>query len=148
MGPAPSVGSRPTTHCGGSGLTSARWSSRCSSWLQSRGCRLVSCVNIGTTRAVERQMEYTTLGRTGLKVSVAGLGCGGFSRLGLGTGKSEAAAIALVHEAFSLGLNLFDTAAVYGTEAVLGRALKTMPRDAVVSTTKAWRPRGGGRGAP
>ena len=27
-------------------------------------------------------MEYTTLGRTGLKVSVAGLGCGGFSRLG------------------------------------------------------------------
>ena len=35
-------------------------------------------------------MEYTTFGRTGLKVSVAGLGCGGFSRLGLGTGKSEA----------------------------------------------------------
>src|SRR5438046_6411010 len=30
-------------------------------------------------------MEYTTLGRTGLKVSIAGLGCGGFSRLGLGT---------------------------------------------------------------
>ena len=31
-------------------------------------------------------MEYVTLGRTGLRVSVAGLGCGGFSRLGLGTG--------------------------------------------------------------
>ena len=29
-------------------------------------------------------MQYTTLGRTGLKVSVAGLGCGGNSRLGLG----------------------------------------------------------------
>jgi len=28
-------------------------------------------------------MEYTTLGRTGLKVSVAGLGCGGPSRLGM-----------------------------------------------------------------
>jgi aryl-alcohol dehydrogenase-like predicted oxidoreductase len=27
-------------------------------------------------------MEYVTLGRTGLRVSVAGLGCGGFSRLG------------------------------------------------------------------
>ena len=35
-------------------------------------------------------MDYTTLGRTGLRVSVAGLGCGGFSQLGLGTGKSEA----------------------------------------------------------
>ena len=33
-------------------------------------------------------MRYTTLGRTGLRVSVAGLGCGGFSRLGLGTGQS------------------------------------------------------------
>ena len=31
-------------------------------------------------------MEYVMLGRTGLRVSVAGLGCGGFSRLGLGTG--------------------------------------------------------------
>jgi aryl-alcohol dehydrogenase-like predicted oxidoreductase len=86
-------------------------------------------------------MEYTTLGRTGLKVSVAGLGCGGFSRLGLGTGKSEAEAIRLVHQAFSLGVNLFDTAAVYGTEDVLGKALKTLPRDQVVITTKAWIPR-------
>src|SRR5262249_51638987 len=42
------------------------------------------------------RMEYATLGRTGLKVSVAGLGCGGFSRLGLGTGKSTAEAVALV----------------------------------------------------
>jgi aryl-alcohol dehydrogenase-like predicted oxidoreductase len=92
-------------------------------------------------------MEYTILGRTGLKVSVAGLGCGGFSRLGLGTGKSEGDAIALVHEAFSLGVNLFDTAAVYGTEAVLGKALKGLPRDQVVVTTKAWLPRGSGRAA-
>jgi aryl-alcohol dehydrogenase-like predicted oxidoreductase len=86
-------------------------------------------------------MEYVTLGRTGLKVSVAGLGCGGFSRLGLGTGRTEAEAVALVHQAFGLGVNLFDTAAVYGTEAVLGKALQTMPRDRVVIATKAWVPR-------
>jgi aryl-alcohol dehydrogenase-like predicted oxidoreductase len=92
-------------------------------------------------------MEYTTLGRTGLKVSVAGLGCGGFSRLGLGAGKSEAEAVSLVREAFSLGVNLFDTAAVYGTEAVLGKALKVLSRDQVVITTKAWTPRGGLRSA-
>ena len=88
-------------------------------------------------------MEYVTLGRTGLEVSVAGLGCGGFSRLGLGTGKSEAEAVALVHQAFDLGVNLFDTAAVYGTEEVLGKALKGLPRDRVVIATKAWIPRGG-----
>ena len=33
-------------------------------------------------------MEYTKLGRTGLNVSVAGLGAGGHSRLGLNTGNS------------------------------------------------------------
>jgi len=92
-------------------------------------------------------MEYVTLGRTGLRVSVAGLGCGGFSRLGLGAGKSESEAVGLVHQAFDLGVNLFDTAAVYGTEAVLGRALKSMPRDQVVITTKAWIPRSGDRPA-
>jgi len=82
-------------------------------------------------------MDYTTLGRTGLKVSVAGLGCGGFSRLGLGTGGDEAGAVAIVRQAAAYGVNLFDTAAAYGTEAVLGRAIKTLPRDRIVICTKA-----------
>ncbi len=82
-------------------------------------------------------MHYTTLGRTGMRVSVAGLGCGGFSRLGLGTGGGEDGAIAIVHQAIELGVNLFDTAASYGTEAVLGKALKATVRDRVVICTKA-----------
>ena len=82
-------------------------------------------------------MQYTTLGRTELKVSVAGLGCGGFSRLGLGTGGSEDGAIAIVRGAIELGVNLFDTAAAYSTENVLGRAIKSVPRDSVVICTKA-----------
>ena len=82
-------------------------------------------------------MEYTTLGRTGLKVSVAGLGCGGFSRLGLGTGKSEADAIGIIRAALDLGVNLFDTAAAYGTEQVLGKALQGVAREQVVICTKA-----------
>lgn len=82
-------------------------------------------------------MHYTTLGRTGLRVSVAGLGCGGFSRLGLGTGGDQAGAIAIVRGAIELGVNLFDTAASYGTENVLGKAIKSVPRDSVVICTKA-----------
>ena len=82
-------------------------------------------------------MEYTTLGRTGLQVSVAGLGCGGFSQLGLGTGKSEAEAIDLVRAALDEGVTLFDTAAAYGTERTLGKAIKAVPRDRVVICTKA-----------
>ena len=81
-------------------------------------------------------MQYTTLGATGLRVSVAGLGCGGNSRLGLGAGKSDVDAIALVRAAIDLGINFFDTAEGYGTEEVLGRALAGVPRDQVVVSTK------------
>jgi aryl-alcohol dehydrogenase-like predicted oxidoreductase len=87
-------------------------------------------------------MQYVTLGRTGLRVSVAGLGCGGFSKLGLGTGKSEADAVALVRSALDLGVNLLDTAAVYGTEEVVGKALRGVKRDSVVVCTKASKPAG------
>jgi aryl-alcohol dehydrogenase-like predicted oxidoreductase len=82
-------------------------------------------------------MQYTTLGNTGLKVSVAGLGCGGNSRIGLGTGLSEAQSIALVREALDLGVNLLDTANAYETEGIVGKAIKGRPRDSVVISTKS-----------
>jgi L-galactose dehydrogenase len=82
-------------------------------------------------------MQYTTLGKTGLKVSVAGLGTGGFSRLGLKSGKTEDEAAQLIHEARDLGINFIDTAQSYGTEGVVGKALKTNARDQVVIATKA-----------
>jgi aryl-alcohol dehydrogenase-like predicted oxidoreductase len=87
-------------------------------------------------------MEYATLGRTGLKVSVAGLGCGGNSRLGLSTGKSEADAVVLIRAALDLGVNLIDTAAAYGTEGVVGQALRGVKRDSVVVCTKVSRKSG------
>src|SRR5882672_7018270 len=81
-------------------------------------------------------MEYTTLGRTGLHVSVAGLGCVGNGRLGIATGKSEQESIAVVRQALDLGINLIDTAEVYGTEAIVGKALQGITRDQVVVATK------------
>src|SRR5580698_1387244 len=81
-------------------------------------------------------MHYTTLGRTGLRVSVAGLGTGGFSRMGLKTGKTEDEAARLVLDAVELGVNFIDTAPPYGTEGVVGRALKSIPRDKVAVATK------------
>ncbi len=87
-------------------------------------------------------MDYTTFGRTGLRVSVAGLGCGGFSRLGLTAGASEDHAIGIVRGALDLGVNIVDTASVYGTEEVVGKALRDVPRDSVVICTKASKPAG------
>src|SRR5215208_487439 len=81
-------------------------------------------------------MQYTTLGRTGLRVSVAGLGSGGFSRLGLKSGKTEDEVVRLIHEAIGLGVNFIDTAPSYGTEGVIGKALKSIPREQVVIATK------------
>jgi aryl-alcohol dehydrogenase-like predicted oxidoreductase len=81
-------------------------------------------------------MEYTILGRSGLKVSIVGLGCGGPSRLGQATGHSEQESIAVVQQAFDLGITFFDTAEAYGTEAIVGKALQAVPRDRVVISTK------------
>jgi len=81
-------------------------------------------------------MEYTTLGRTGLKVSVAGLGCGGPSRLGLRDNKSQRDCVALVRQALDLGVNFLDTAEVYGTEEIVGKAIAGIPRDRIVLSTK------------
>lgn len=82
-------------------------------------------------------MEYRKFGRTGLDVSVAGLGCGGNSRLGQNAGKSVAESVALVREAIELGVNMFDTAANYKTEPIVGEAVKIVPRERVVIATKA-----------
>ncbi|HZO90176.1 MAG TPA: aldo/keto reductase [Chthonomonadaceae bacterium] len=81
-------------------------------------------------------MDYTILGRTGLAVSVMGLGCGGHSRLGLATGHTQAEAIAVVQKALDLGVNFLDTAESYGTETVVGQALAGKRREAVVLSTK------------
>jgi L-galactose dehydrogenase len=82
-------------------------------------------------------MEYTTVGRSGLNVSVVGLGCGGPSRLGLrNSAQSENHAIALVREAIGLGINLIDTAESYGTEPIVGKAIKGIPREQLIISTK------------
>jgi len=81
-------------------------------------------------------MEYTTLGRTGLKVSVAGLGCGGSSRLGLTAGHSEDYCVGIIRQAVELGVNLIDTAKAYGTEQIVGAALKSIARESVFVATK------------
>jgi L-galactose dehydrogenase len=79
-------------------------------------------------------MQTTTLGRTGLTVTVAGLGCGGFSRLGIDKGLDHAAGI--VRAAYDAGVRFFDTATVYGTQAAVGKGLQGIDRGSYVISTK------------
>ena len=82
-------------------------------------------------------MEYTNLGKTGLKVSVAGIGTGGNSRLGIKTGRTTEQSIAILHEAIDLGINFIDTAENYGSDQIVGEAIKSFSRDKIVLATKS-----------
>lgn len=82
-------------------------------------------------------MKYRTLGRTGLEVSLVGLGTGGPSRIGQRTHSDEAKSHRVIHRALDLGINLIDTAADYSdSELILGRALKDVPRERYLIATK------------
>lgn len=82
-------------------------------------------------------MDYKQLGNTGLNVSVAGLGCGGNSRVGLGRGASTEECVEVVRTAIDLGVNFLDTAENYGTEEIVGQAASNYDRDKLVVSTKA-----------
>jgi len=82
-------------------------------------------------------MRYRPLGKTGLTVSVAGLGCGGNSRLGLGRGASFDDCVAVARTAIDLGVNFLDTAEAYGTEEIVGAAVRNYDRSKLIISTKA-----------
>ena len=81
-------------------------------------------------------MDYTTLGRTGLAVSSMGLGCGGPSRIGQTTGNTEVESVAIIRRALGSGINVIDTAEGYGTEEIIGKAIKDFDRSSLVLSTK------------
>jgi aryl-alcohol dehydrogenase-like predicted oxidoreductase len=92
-----------------------------------------------TTGAI---MQYTTLGRTGLKVSRLCLGTMNF-----GPHTTEGDSQAIMDKALEIGINFFDTADVYGwkkgegiTEQIVGRwfALGGNRRDKTVIATKVF----------
>ncbi len=95
-------------------------------------------------------MEYRSLGKSGLKVSVLSFGTGTFGGSGplfghWGSTQSEEAR-RLVDICLEHGVNLFDTADVYSngaSEEVLGQATQGR-RDAVLISTKASLPMGNG----
>jgi len=80
-------------------------------------------------------MKTVTLGRTGIVTTVAGLGCGGFSRLGLEK-YGEAHAADIVRRAYDSGVRFFDTATAYGTEPAVGIGLTGLARDSYALSTK------------
>jgi aryl-alcohol dehydrogenase-like predicted oxidoreductase len=83
-------------------------------------------------------MEYRTLGRTGLRVSTLGFGCGDVGGLMVrGTPAERERGVA---RAMELGINYLDTAPAYGSgesEKNLGQVLRALKPAAIVGTK--WR---------
>ncbi|MFG3023129.1 aldo/keto reductase [Streptomyces sp. NPDC048254] len=86
-------------------------------------------------------MQYRTLGRTGVQVSALALGAMNFGAIGRTT---QEEATALVDAALDAGINLIDTADMYGqgeSEEMVGKAIAGR-RDDLVLATKAGMPMG------
>jgi D-threo-aldose 1-dehydrogenase len=85
-------------------------------------------------------LEKKILGSTGLEVTRIGLGCAALG--GLYGDIPDEQAHAVVQQAIDLGLNLFDTAPLYGagrSEIRVGHVLRSIPRDSFVLCTKVGR---------
>lgn len=92
---------------------------------------------------VEASVKYRKLGRSGLKVSEISLG----SWLTYGKSVEDDTAEQIIHRAYELGINFFDSANVYERgegERVMAETLKKYPRESYVITTKAFFPVGEG----
>src|SRR6476661_8351398 len=92
-------------------------------------------------------MEYTNLGRSGLKVSRLCLGCMSYGIPERGTHAwtlPEDASRPFIARALEVGINFFDTSNSYSdgtSEEILGRALRDLARrDEVVIATKVFYP--------
>lgn len=82
-------------------------------------------------------MQYSQLGKTGLKVSRLSFGASALG--GVFYPVHEPDAIASVHAALDCGINYFDVAPAYGgtlSEIVLGKALRGISRDRYFLSTK------------
>lgn len=81
-------------------------------------------------------MVYRAYGNTGKHLSVLGFGCMRYPKTRLGR-IDEPPTIRMLLRAAELGVNIFDTAAVYDdgrSEEILGRALKEMEGEVFIST--------------
>jgi aryl-alcohol dehydrogenase-like predicted oxidoreductase len=85
-------------------------------------------------------MHYRQIGRTDMRVSSLSLGASALG--GVFADIDPAQGIRTVHEAVAQGVNFIDVAPYYGftkAEAVLGRALRTLPRPQYLLSTKVGR---------
>lgn len=87
-------------------------------------------------------MEYRVFGRSQVKVSVIGMGTYYdpawivLSRLGIM--RSRERKMQAIRLGLENGINLIDTAEIYGSEPLIGEVIRDFPRDELFIATKVW----------
>jgi voltage-dependent potassium channel beta subunit len=96
-------------------------------------------LELGRKKNKGEKMHYRRLGKSGLKVSEIALG----AWITIGSQIDEKISSDLIHAAYDQGINFFDNADAYANgqaEIVMGKAIKDLPREALVLSSKVFWP--------
>jgi predicted aldo/keto reductase-like oxidoreductase len=97
----------------------------------------------GISGLSEDPFQIITLGKTGIKTTLLGMGTGfsGYNRSSNITRAGVAESI--IHQAYERGIRFFDCADSYGTHPFTASALKGIPRETYTLSSKIWLSQGG-----
>jgi len=101
-------------------------------WIGKRLLQAVRLYQRMGDRERDTSVEYRRLGRSGLQVSVIGLGGNTFGRYA-----DEERTAQIIHEALDVGINFIDTADIYNagvSEELVGKALRGRRDEALIAT--------------
>jgi len=102
---------------------------------------ITGCTNITSSDP----FQIVKLGKSGLETTLLGMGCGvhGSMRTSFLTRQEKSKSVALVRYAYDTGVRYFDGADLYGTHGIIAEALKDIPREKIMLSSKIWTREGG-----
>jgi len=101
---------------------------------------LANTASAAFTRPNTNPFQTISLGNTGIKTSLIGMGTGynGGNRECNMTRAGKEKGIALIQHAYDRGIRMFDGADLYGTHPFIAEALKSKPREDYTLVSKIW----------
>ncbi len=98
-------------------------------FIKKTGATIIGAGLFGLSKS-EKEIEKRKLGKTGLNVTILGLGCAQIGSL-----RSFKEAIKIIETAIDLGINYIDTASTYGNaEEKVGEVMKTRRKEVILAT--------------
>jgi hypothetical protein len=98
-------------------------------FIKKTGATIIGAGLFGLSKS-EKEIEKRKLGKTGLNVTILGLGCAQ-----IGSMRNFKESIKIIETAIELGINYIDTASTYGdAEEKVGEVMKTRRKEVILAT--------------